>query len=521
MHGRFVGRLMWWFAWIVALWLPGCATQWTERAQEEGDAIMAEGSAEVSRFREKLAQPEVTDEKRDVRPSPIEVPATLSLPDALRIAVNHSRSYKSRREGFFLTALSLGLTRRNFHKFVFSSSGSYSLSDGRDVDLAQSTSLALTASRSVLPTGGSLSVTGSTGFDIEPDQGASATLSASLNQPLLRGRGRKVAWEPLIQAERNLIYEARSFEEFRQTFTIGIIQQYYGLVRQLRSVKTANDQVESNRINLKQAESLYALEQGLQTDLFRAQRELRDAENALLDAEQAYEVALDRFKITLGLPLSAEFEIVNEIPETSVAEIDTEAAIRVALVNRLDFLTSRQRHEDVKRALVIAKHNLLPDVDLSATYSISVADDSFENLQFSSDFWTIGINFEIPIDRKAERNAYKSALISFEQSRRSLEETEDNIILEVRDAVRRLRQRRLQIQNDRENIETIQRLRIKAELNFRSGTGSNRDVVEATQNLRDAEDNLNQRFVDYLIDRLNLLRQMGLLFVDKNGRVIQ
>ncbi len=506
---------------LIILGLTGCATVYSERADEEGFAIMDEGQSAVDKFRETLVKPEQETTARKPRPAAIEVPETMTLDQALAIAVEHSRSYKSRHESFFLSALSLGLTRRNFHEFVFSGSASYNLSDGRDIDLAQSTSIALTGTRSNLPTGATFSVTGSTGFDIEPTQAATASISASLSQPLLRGRGKKIAWEPLIQAERNLIYEARSYEEFRQTFTIGIMRQYYGLVSQRRSVDNSKRQVDNNQYSLKQAESLYALEQGTQTDLFRAQREFRDAENALLDAKQAYEVALDRFKITLGLPLGVTFDIVDEIPKPGASEVDTEAAIRVAMVNRLDLLTARQRHEDNKRSLVIAKHNLLPDLDLSATYSISVGDNSFESLNFSSDFWSIGLNFEIPLDRKSERNAYKSSLISYEQSRRSLEETEDNVILEVRDAVRRLRQRRLQIENDGENVKTITRLLRKADLDNRSGVGSNRDVVEANQNLRDAKNRLNDRYVDYLIDRLNLLRQMGLLFIDKNGKVIE
>ncbi|MDH3592318.1 MAG: TolC family protein, partial [Planctomycetota bacterium] len=500
--------------------LTGCMGHRIGGADTEGNAIMAEGSAKVDRFREQLVEPGQGGDPRDPREPPVEVPEVLTLGDALRIAVQHSRSYKSRREGFFLTALGLGLTRRDFHQMIFSGSVSYDLSDGRDVALAQSTALALTGSRSNLPTGGSLTVTGSTGLDIEPDQSASTSASVSISQPLLRGRGKKIAWEPLVQSERNLIYEARSFEEFRQTFTIGIIRQYYNLVSQRRSVENARQQVENNKISLRQARALYALEQGTQTDLFRAEREFRNSENGRLDSEQAYEVALDRFKITLGLPLSVKFDVVDEIPEPVDLDIDGIAAIRVALVNRLDLLTARQRHEDSKRDLVIARHNMLPDLDLNASYSITAADGSFDDLAFSSDFWSIGLSLQIPFDRKPERNAIKSATISYEQSRRNLEETEDSVILEVRDAVRRLRQRRQQIENDRDNIETIGRLLLKADLNNRSGIGSNRDVVEATQNLTDAKNSLNERFVDYLIDRLNLLQQMGLLFVDNDGKVI-
>ena len=111
--------------------------------------------------------------------------------------------------------------------------------------------------------------------------------------------------------------------------------------------------------------------------------------------------------------------------------------------------------------------------------------------------------------------------LAYEQSKRSLQQTEDNAILSVRDALRRLRQTRLQIQNDKDNIKTIERLLLKADLENRAGKGSNRDVVEATNDLADAKNSLNDRYVSYLIDTLNLQQEMGLLFVDKEGKVVR
>ena len=45
-------------------------------------------------------------------------------------------------------------------------------------------------------------------------------ISLSVSLPLLRGAGRTVTREPLTQAERSLVYRLRSFELFRQDFTI-------------------------------------------------------------------------------------------------------------------------------------------------------------------------------------------------------------------------------------------------------------------------------------------------------------
>jgi outer membrane protein TolC len=49
--------------------------------------------------------------------------------------------------------------------------------------------------------------------------------------PLLRGAG-SVAREGLIQAERDLIYQSRSFERSRRTLLVSIARDYFNLLEQ-------------------------------------------------------------------------------------------------------------------------------------------------------------------------------------------------------------------------------------------------------------------------------------------------
>ncbi len=500
----------------------GCASSYERSATVEGDAIMAEGEGAVAIERSNLVDPAKETGPREGREPPLEVPAVLTLEDALRIATQCNRDYKTQRDTFFLTAQSLGLTRRDFKEWVFTGSLSNNLEDGEEIELFESTALAFTGTRAVLPTGGSLAITGTWTQFYEPDAKHTITGTASFTQPLLRGAGKSIAWEPLTLAERGLIYQARAFEIYRQDFTISIIQQYANLVSQKRSVKNAENRVAGADYSQRQARALYRLELGPgQTDVFRAEREYLTAQNALLDAQQGYQLALDQFKITLGLPLSVPFDLVDEIPLPPDLDPTVDGAVDAALANRLDLTTARQQTEDAGRSVLVAKNALLPDLDFTAAYNSIVAGNTLAEFGFEPDNWNLGISLEIPLNRKAERNAYKAALISYEQSKRSLQQTEDSAILSVRDALRRLQQTRVQIRNDKDNIRTIERLLLKADLENRAGRVSNRDVVEATNDLAAAKDSLNDRYVSYLIDTLNLQQEMGLLFVGKNGQVLR
>ncbi len=508
---------------VLGLTLVGCSTDYHVRAADrEGQAIMAEKSALVERFRKELLDPRDAG-AREADKSSIEVPNPLSLEDAILIATRHNRDYKSRRERYFLDAIGLGLTRRNFLETVFSGSLGITGTDGRRRQLAETTTLSLSGTR-LFPTGGRLtmSTSGSIGHNEDRTQDADVTGTISFSQPLLRGAGKKIAFEGLTQAERNLVYAARDFEVFRQTFAIQITQEYFDLVQRKTSVENVRRRAEANEFVLREARSLYRLQQGPQVDVLRAEQTAREARNALLDAQETYQRSLDGFKIRLGVPLSAEFDVGDAFPAPEPLEVAVDGAVTAALGNRLDLATERGRVEDAVRNVMIARNRLLPDLDLSASYSIFSAEaNSFRDLAFDADTASVSLTLELPFDRKSERNSYRSALISLEQSRRGYTQRRDNVVLDVRESLRRLEQIRQQIENDKANIKTLERRIKRARLDNLAGVGSNRDVVEAVNDRSAALNSLNARYVSYHISRLNLLQQMGLLFVDKEGRIIR
>jgi len=89
--------------------------------------------------------------------------------------------------------------------------------------------------------------------------------------------------------------------------------------------------------------------------------------------------------------------------------------------------------------------------------------------------------------------------------------------VEVYSSFRELERRELSLEIQRQLIEDqTKNLRI-AELRFERGEIENRDVVEASQSLLDAQNALINEQVNYEIERLELLQDLGILFVDDQG----
>jgi outer membrane protein TolC len=509
---------------VLALPFTGAcsADEYARRAELSAERILARRHADVLGDREaKAQQPALKVLTPEAQPptGPAAEPRVLDLRTALAIAFRSNRELVSQRESLELGALSLSGSRHDFSPQLALTLG-YAFNDPADGSHANASSAAFSASQ-ILPTGGILTLGASSSKDetedASPEYGA--LLSVALVQPLLRGGGYALSHEPLIQAERSLVYALRSFELFRESFTIDVARRFYGLVDQKQGIENQRRNLENNEFARRQAEALFAVGRRDELNVLRARRSELTARNDLLEAEETLRLALDRFRIFLGLSEDQPVDVQPDPPPFTPVVFDVDSAVQVALANRLDLLNRREQLEDVERGLLIARDALRPDLNLRLGTSYGTS-NAFES-PFGGDLEradaSLAIDLAVPIDRLNQRNSYRSAQIGLERARRDLEEFEDNLRVDVQSSFRGLVRREQSLEIQRQLIEDqTKNLRI-AELRFERGEIENRDVVEASQSLLSAQNSLINEQVNYEIDRLELLRALGILFIDEKG----
>lgn len=481
-----------------------------ERSSDNGDSPTKVGIAESEAKSESAAAAK---------------PMFLDLPTALSIAFTSSRRFADREEALYLQGLGFTLARYNFGP-ILNSTVSYLWTNVEDDINNDSAGVTFGASQ-VLHTGADLSVSSALNtsraddpnfFDIHQSVLFNSSVQVNLRQPLLRGAGYEASHERLTQGERDLIYEIRAFELFRQDFSIEVSGDYYRLVSQQR--RLAND--ERNYLDAtfdrEKAEALRQVDRNQDDDVFLAQRREIDAEDALLVARTDYQLALDNFKILLGLPTAAAIDIVADEPEFRPVRVDPDSTVQVAYHNRLDLHTARDRLEDTERRVRLAKNALLPDWDVTVDYRFdSDTDRAFRRA--TPEHWTttIGVDLEIPVDRKAERNAYRSAQIGLDRADRDYTRLLDEVRRDILDQVRELAQleKRIRLQTDK--MAQDKKAVAVTQIRYEAGDADNRDLLDARQGLIDAQNSLIALKVRHFTARLRLLRNTGVMFVNENG----
>jgi len=474
----------------------------------------------------------------DVPPSPNDIkledvrPKTrvLSLAQAAALATAQNRDYQTQKEALYKSALSLTGERYKYALRWFGTiDGSYidDKSDRGYDDVSVNTLGGISKQQLLLD-----GVIVNAGIAIDwvrfltgdPRTSLASVLGGDVTVPLLGAGAGRVARENLTQAERNVLYQIRAFNRYRQMFVVSIINDYYSVLQQRDAVTNAKNNYDMQEESKKRLDELAKAGRVPRINVDEAEQSMLSAQNALVTAQQRYEQALDNFKITLSLPTDADVELdPNELEALRKAEISepnyiADEAIETALVQRLDLANTRDEVEDAARKVELAADGLGVQLNLVGSLDVdSLEKTKFTRLQFHEGIYSLGWNADLPLDRKSERNAYRQALITFTQQQRAYENDVDNVKLQIRNAFRQLRERAESYHIQKLSVELAQRRVESNQLLLDAGRIEVRLLLDSQNALVRAKNDFTAALVNHTIARLNFFRDIGVLQVRPDG----
>jgi outer membrane protein TolC len=448
----------------------------------------------------------------------------LTLPDAIQLAIERSRDYQLNKEQLYLTALTLTGERYEFGPKFF---GSTTAAANREATTREQngTLNSQVGATQFLQTGGKLGVALANDllryFTGSPRREAVSVVSVNLVQPLLAGAGSKVATENLTQAERNVVYQLRSFTQFQRAFAVGIVSSYY---RTLREKDTVRNQY-SNYLRLKASSersaalAVDARLSGTQADQAR-QSELQ-ARRSYIGAVKNYQDVVNNFKLTLGIPVGVQLKFddkaLDDIRNAGMIPLHFEetSGYQLAVTNQLELLNVIDRFEDSQRKLRVFASALKPGLNLFANADLT-SNQPTDYTHFNSDNLraSAGIQLDLPLDRLKQRNAYRAALVTFEREIRNLSLELDDLRRDINEGLRNIALLRETYELQKIELSLSERRVAREELLLKAGRSQIRDLLDAQDAQVRAQNGVTQNLVDYHIARLNLLLRIGALKSD-------
>jgi outer membrane protein TolC len=446
----------------------------------------------------------------------------------------------------FLPALSLSYSKRDTSQasfsFLESSTQVSSLRNSWSAEISQ-----------LIPTGGNFSIS-LDGYKNETNQSFQTinprfgnTLQFNFSQPLLRNFGIKTTRREIIIARNNLDISETQLKRSLQQTVYDVEFAYWALVGYIENLKVrqlsltlAQDLLDKNKRSV-EIGTLAPIE------ILSAQSAVASREADIIEAETRVKDSEDSLRILLNLAAEGIEEnlkiIPTDTPDFTKHEVTFEEALRTAIENRPDLNGTRIDLKNREINLKYAKNQLLPALNLTASYwspgisgtqIIFDPDNPFggaigeiehgasdalrDAFGFTYKNWSVGFSLDIPLDSVFSRANYAQAKVNMEQSHLRLQDQEQQIYLEVKSAVRA-------VQNNYERVQAYKVARELAEETLKAeeeklkvGISTPYFVLQYQTELTTSQTNELQAIVDYNLSLAALNRALGTSLEKKNIR---
>lgn len=272
-------------------------------------------------------------------------------------------------------------------------------------------------------------------------------------------------------------------------------------------------------------ERVASVQSGLST--WRVAFEANQAELELVTDDEAEVKLLRRLSAQLLelsiLQAQARLDALDLTP----TELTPANALEIARVHRRDWANARASLVDAWRLIHFNANDLQSAVDLVFSGDVGNVGDNPFNLRTSNSRLRVGVEFDSPTSRLAERNVYRQSLIEYQQARRSYYQFVDRIHQGLRSTLRQVRLNEINFELRREAVLVaiaqvdLTQLRLseppKPGETEQFGSTTARDLVQALGDLLNAQNDLLSVWVNNRVQRLNLELDLGLMLVDSEG----
>ena len=340
-------------------------------------------------------------------------------------------------------------------------------------------------------------------------------LAMTLTQPLLRNAGLDVNKTFIRIAQNNAAVEEHVFRDRVLTVLATVEQTYWELVFANENLKVAEAALKAAQNLL--AENRAKAKAGVMSivDVLQAEAAVASRVEQILIAEKAIRDQEDQLRRLLN---PGENELREDVrltpqdpPAVALQPISLQEAIDIAIERRPEIVQAKRNLDSSELNTNFAKNQLLPTLSFQGTVGLAGLGGNLGNSvnsNFSGDFYNYGAGLVLsyPLGNRSAWSTYNKRQMEGRNAQVSLVSVRQQIIVGVREAVRR-------VQTDFKRIETTRSARIMAEKQLQAeqerlkvGLSTTRFVLEFQRDLATAQGNELRAIVDYNKSLSNLER---------------
>ncbi|MFQ6069163.1 MAG: TolC family protein [Candidatus Aminicenantales bacterium] len=405
-----------------------------------------------------------------------------------------------------------------------------------------------------IPSGGSLSLSLS-GYKSNTNQSFQllnprygSTLQFDFTQPLLRNFGARISRKDIIIARNNKDISDYNFKALLLDTIYSVQEAYWSLVYARENLKVKEYSLKLARNLLEKNRKEVELGKLAPIEILNAESEVASREADVIQAMSQVRRSADSLRAILNLEKEHKGRakiIPLDRPEFTKKEVSLDEALKIVAERRPELLAASVDVDSKELNLAVAKNRMLPQLDLNFSYwspgisgdrllylndnpftgiivgkeDGSAFDSVRDTFRFLYSNWTLSLSLSLPLSSLTTRAEYGQAQLELKQSLARKERLAQDVMLEVRNAVRDIEANAKRVEAYRMARELAEKTLKAEEKKLEVGLSTNYFVLQYQEKLANARSMELKALVDYNLSLAALEKAVGTSLEKRNIKI--
>ncbi len=296
-----------------------------------------------------------------------------------------------------------------------------------------------------------------------------------------------------------------SAQDARDMVVLTVGNAYLLVVADETRVSSVQAQVATAKISLDQAVANHQAGTAPLLDELRSRVDYQTLEQQLIVAQNALDKDRISLARTIGLPLAQKFNLVDKSPYAAFDQVDVDAAIKQAHLNRKDLQAMVEQTKASEEQRKGATADRFPTFTANADYG-----DIGVNVRHSHGTVDASGNLSVPLFKEfALRGEAEQAQSQLDTQKAQLSDMNAQVDADVRDALLDIQSAQRQVEVSRSSVDLAKEALSEAQQSYAAGVSDNLAVSQAEQSVAQADEQYVDSLYRHNVAKLSLARALG------------
>jgi outer membrane protein TolC len=306
-------------------------------------------------------------------------------------------------------------------------------------------------------------------------------------------------------------YSLESSRSVKGDVIFAVKRAFYAVLFSRKLVEANRKGLDIVRANLDNVRSQFRNGTAAEFDQLRAEVQVANTEPLVTSAENGYLLSMNSLKSVLALPLETQIDVRGDLAYDTLSTAQLDSARHQAVLLNPAIQSLSLQESMLEKNIGVERAGHFPVLSLTGAYNLQAQDNTFK---FNDYLWAksfyLGLNLSVPIFDGFRTSARtEQASIDKEKVHIARLKAQELLLIQIQSAELTMQEALKRIEGQRRSIEQARKAVSIAQTRYKSGVGTQLELLDAQVAMTRTETNYVQAIYDYLVARAGWNNAIG------------